>query len=78
MLSSDLKSELPVLCDVGEDNGLVMFDSLDEGDVGPVGGCLSSCGVVGGIPVIAMRCMSNWSILGSVGKNGLEMGLEWV
>ena len=76
MLSSDSESELLALCDVGEDNGLVMFDSLDEDDAGSVGGIWSSCGVVCVVPFIAMSCVSSWSILGSVGENGPEMGLE--
>ena len=31
-----------------------------------------------GVPSIATRCTSNWSIFCSVGGNGAELGLEWL
>ena len=68
-----------MLCDVGEDTGLLeMFDSLVEGDVGSVSNWLASCGVVFGVPFIAMRCTSNWQMFSSVGETGSEMELEWL
>ena len=78
VLLSDSESELFVLWNVSEEAGLDMLDSLDESDAGSGGISGSPCDVAYKVPFIATRCVSNWSMLGSVGENGPEMGLEWV
>ena len=78
MLSSESESLLLVLHGEGEEVGLDMADSLVVGDASSGGICVSSCGIARRVLFIATRCASNWSMLGSFGKNGPEKGLEWV
>ena len=74
VLSSDSESVL-LVCD-GDEDGLKSVDVLED-DSGTGGICVSSIGMVCRVPFFATRCVSNWSMQDSAGRDSHEIGLEW-